>query len=139
MCLITTDPTIHILEEDLIVYKSLIKLDNSQSFISTSQNFLYVKGYLNTNKKLVAVKQIIISGADIANDYYYANYKAHDYYDTKPDCYGVKYGFHVFLKEEDCLSDSYPISTVFSFLIPKGSNIIYDQVGMAVTNQIILL
>ena len=126
MCLITFDPTVHIAEEDMIVYKEGKFPHNEKLFQSALRPFFYRKFSLYKT-------EILESGSQAGYDNIVTNF----YYSSKSDrkIYSFGQGFHSALELKRLSGSSFYRNA--EFIIPKGSEYIKDETGLLVSNKII--
>lgn len=143
MCLITRQLEPVILTEDLTVYK---KINNKLS--SSSQNFQYEYGKLYETK--FTKEEGKIHGYTVFDDKVFYHYfywsdvvnPEKDKYKagyTGPDLISIAAGYHSFTtlkRANDCWRASDQI--IVECTIPAGSEIYYDETGLAVSNKIII-
>jgi hypothetical protein len=146
MCLITRQTTPIILEEDLTVYKLVSVWRTSKSyniFHSYIQGFSYEKKvlYKTTIKRSEYPKW---SDKKASKDYGFGNAKnlsqlKHLEELQKEDLVGYDRGFHSYLKRRGLLKrSSYGLKSdrIVECIIPKGSEVYYDESGLCISNQI---
>lgn len=143
MCLVVSkDTKEEVLKEDLIVYK--VMRVNTGFFISIFQSYPYKAGKLynsELNRELFNPHSV--------NDHLYADNDAWNYYEGIPNRYCYVEGFHSYITLERakhttgykyCGYENSIIdgNSIVECTIPKGSVIVKDETGLAVSNQIII-
>lgn len=132
MCLITEEKETRITDEDIICYKIL-----NHDLTSTTTNYQYVLNKLNETK---ITMEEMSRGRFMSSDSCWADWKATERYIFEFDniLNVVSEGFHSFLTLERLFIWVMP-NKVYKCLIPAGSEIITDDTGLIVSNQIIIL
>ena len=126
MCLVTFDPTVHIAEEDMVVYKQGIKVEESV-FSSGFFTFSYKQNTLYETK----IKKGIFHYFDCIAERMYNNME-----ERYLQSFGA--GFHsAFTKERFDTTGIPGEDSIAEFIIPKGSEYIKDETGLLVSNKII--
>jgi hypothetical protein len=129
MCLVTRQRKAKILKEDIKVYK-MIEDGNKSVF----ERFTWTKGKLFTTKLGIEYGH--------GKDFCFADDVCNQMYSGLNNCTGISSGFHACLTKER--AKQFDIKwmnniAVCEFLIPKGSEVFYDETDLIVSNQIMML
>lgn len=136
MCLITKQNKPIILKEDLIVYKLVRKWNSNKHYYSLNENFPYT---FNELYKTTIEESTTWVFNDLISQKYY------NYLIIKERFFCFGQGFHFYLTRKRAGLYQYGDSKgsyrhiMVKCLIPKGSKVIYDETGLGVSDQIIIL
>ena len=139
MCLITKQSEPIILREDLKVYKILL-FRHGKNALSSFQRFEYELGKLYNTK--IERSEDIFAYDDIANKKYYNGTRSLDtrniFYRDSLNSYGA--GFHFIKTLKRCnRKELYEDECIYKCIIPKGSEVYFDETDLGVADQIIIL
>lgn len=133
MCLITTQREPKVATEDMVVYKALVKRDETTAS-SVYQSHKYTLGQLYTT-------EIGESDEWCAADYADSNWLTTNYPDwhkgkRKEELICIGAGYHAGVQQER-IEESFT-EPIYECTIPKGSEYYLDATGLIVSNQIII-
>ena len=146
MCLVTKDPTIHILEEDMIVYK-LVKLELDGRYRSYFRfDYYYIENQLHFRDKLIGKIYESINEAE-EDRITYADTETIKKFGFRPGYLKewvvdekisvFREGFHFCESLERAKKFNADHKDIVKFTVPKGAEVVYDRFGLGVCNKII--
>lgn len=125
MCLVTTDPTVHIAEEDMIVYKQGLK-ETENIFNSSFYTFSYKKDVLYETEIGIGTGLYF----DCMSDRVYDNIEEKHLHYFGP-------GFHSAFNPNRFNDTGTEEDSIAEFIVPKGAEYIKDATSLLISNKII--
>jgi len=140
MCLLTKQKIPTILEEDMVVYKRLSKFgDNPKEFESSCVGFKYTLGEKYVTKLVFDKKPDSFADEMVRNHYKFSDLDNKTFKQVASRMTNIHEGFHFYVTIKR-LTDSYfkSFHTMVECVIPKGSEVFFDETGLGVTDTIII-
>lgn len=137
MCLLTYQKKAKRLKEDLIVYKIVRACDGK--YESVFNDFQWFKGVLEKTKMKRGVDACCYD--DASTHYQRMVHVNGDLCKIlKPSVISISKGFHAALNKKRLQNNfSYGHEEILPFLVPAGSLVYYDDTGLIVSNQMMML